>query len=68
MIKYKIIDLCTSYSQEGKTKLLLLAKYVFSYRISENKNPDAKEIRGYVLPLCLPQEGEFGKVFNKIVK
>lgn len=48
-------------SQEGKTKLLLLAKYVFSYRISENKNPNTKEINGFVLPLCLLLEGEFGK-------
>ena len=55
----------TRDSQEGKTKLLL-AKDVFSYRISESKNPDTKEINGYVLPLCLPLDDEFGKMRNKI--
>ena len=49
MFKDKRIISYTRDSQE-----LLLAKDVFSYRISENKNPDTKEINVYVLPLCLP--------------
>ena len=66
MFKNERINSYTRDSQEGKTKLLL-AKDVFSYRISENKNPDTKEINGYVLPLCLPLDGKFGKMLNKIV-
>lgn len=63
MFKDKRINSYTGDSQEGKTKLLL-AKDLFSYRISENKNPDRKEINGYVLPLCLPLDDEFGKMLN----
>ena len=66
MFKDKRINSYTRDSQEGKTKLLL-AKDVFSYRISQNKKPDTKEINGYVLPLRLPLDGESGKMLNKIV-
>ena len=65
MFKDKRINSYTRNSQERKTKLLL-AKDVLSYRISENKSPDTKEINGYVLPLCLPLDGAFGKMLNKI--
>lgn len=66
MFKDKRINSYTRDSQEGKTKLPL-AKDVFSYRISQNKNPDTKEINGYVLPLRLPLDGKSGKMLNKIV-
>lgn len=74
-ISYKRINISTLYSDGSIGDLILPTEKVFSFGVSENKDPATGEVKGYVLPLCLynkdfptKQEKEWVETFNNIVE
>lgn len=64
----KIRELIVTQGIRKNEKLnCFLQKMYFHIEYQKKKILDTKEINGYVLPLCLPLDGEFGKMLNKVV-
>ena len=70
---YKRININTVNDDNTVGELILKTPYLFSFGVQENRNPETKEVNGYVMPLCLwnrqgpsKEETEFINTFNAI--
>src|SRR5690348_9460190 len=74
-ISYKRVNVGT-VNEDGTTgELILETERLFSFGVSENKNPETGNINGYVMSLCLwnrdgasHEEKEWTDVFDKVVE
>lgn len=74
-ISYKRINISTKNEDGTIGDLVLATEQLFSFGVSENRNPETQQVNGYVMPLCLwnkdgATEGEkrWTDVFNAIVE
>ena len=74
-INYQRIMISTRNPDGSVGELILPTEKVFSFGVSENKNPDTGKTNGYVLPLCLhnrdgptKKEKEWVDTFNNIIE
>jgi hypothetical protein len=73
-INYKRITIST-LNEDGTTgDLIIPTSQLFSFGVSENKNPDTDKVNGYVMPLCLwnrdgatKEEKEWSTTFESII-
>lgn len=74
-ITYRRINISTMNKDGSIGDLILPTERVFSFGVSENKNPETQKVNGHVLPLCLwskqgatTNEKAWTDTFDKIVE